>query len=108
MVLITGYQKREAEEREFFLLELEGEIEIVISQKTGLPYATTRKTFMSTTFNEVTCKALVGKELPGVISKVEVDPYEYIVPGTDEVKILGHKYMYLADEKQTTEQAVFS
>lgn len=108
MVLITGYQKKQTEEKEFFLLELQGEdVEIVISQTTGMPYATTRRTLLSTTFNEQMCIALVGKQLPGTINKVEVEAYEYTVQDTGEVKTLNYKYVYTANERQTTERAVF-
>lgn len=108
MVLITGYKKQQANEKDFFLLELQGEdIEIVISQKTGLPYATTRKTLLSTTFNENMCEALIGKQLPGTILKLNVEPYEYTVQDTGEVKTLDYKYVYSTNEAQTAEQAVF-
>ncbi|WP_421942429.1 hypothetical protein [Pedobacter sp.] len=108
MVLITGYQKKQKDEKEFLLLELQGDVEIVISETTGLPYATMRKTLMSSTFDENTCKALIGKELTGEILKVETDEYEYTVQATGEVKTLNYRYMYSANGKQTAEQAVFS
>lgn len=108
MVLITGYQTKKSEDKEFYLLELQGEIEIAVSQTTGLPYATMRKTLISSTFNELTCKALIGKQLPGSISKVEVEAYDYTVQETGEVKTLTHKYVYTANEQQTAEQAVFN
>lgn len=108
MVLITGYKKKQADEKEFFLLELQGEdVEIVISQTTGLPYATTRKTLLSTTFNENMCQTLVGKQLPGTILKMMVEPYEYTVQDTGEVKSLDYKYVYSTKEPQKAEQAVF-
>ena len=108
MVLITGYQKKIKEDKEFFLLELQGDLEIVISETTGLPYATTRKTLMSSTFDENMCKALIGKELQGNILKVETEPYEYTVQATGEVKTLDYRYVYSVSEHQTAEQAVFN
>lgn len=108
MVLITGYQKKQAGEKEFFMLELQGEdIEIVISQTTGLPYATTRRTWLSTTFNETMCMGLVGKQLPGTINKVEVEPYEFVVKETGETMTFDYRYIYSAKEQQTAEEAVF-
>ena len=108
MVLITGYQKKQVGEKDFFLLELQGEdIEIIISQTTGMPYATTRKTLLSTTFNEAMCANLVGKQLPGTINKVEVEPYQFVVKETGEEMTLNYKYVYTTSEKQTAEEAVF-
>ncbi|TZF85809.1 hypothetical protein FW774_01690 (plasmid) [Pedobacter sp. BS3] len=108
MVTITGYEKRQGEQQEFFLLQLQGDIEIVYSQTTGQPYATVRKTLMSTTFNEATCQALIGKQLPGNITKVSTEPYEYTIPETGEVKTLDYRYQYAPEETQTVEEAVFA
>jgi hypothetical protein len=107
MVTVSNYEKRKGnDDKEFFLLQLQGDIEIVFSQSTGMPYATARKTKISTTFDELTCKGLVGKQLPGTITKVLVDEYEYIIPDTKEVIILDYSYVYSPAEK-TMEEEVF-
>lgn len=107
MVTIFNYEKRQnTDGKEFFLLQLQGDIEIAFSQQTGLPYATVRKTNMSTTFDEATCKSLVGRQLPGTIKKVTVDEYEYNVPGSKEVLVLDYNYVYFPEEK-TMEAEVF-
>lgn len=110
MVSITGYEKKTtAEEKDFFVLQLQGDVEITFSQATGLPYATVKKCSIPSTFNEAMCKSLIGKELKGSIVKVATDAYEYTIPETGEVKIMEYHYSYSPEEEHTsTEQAVFS
>jgi hypothetical protein len=95
MVRIVNYQKRRGEEgKEFFTLELQGGIEMVKSQETGKFYVTARKASISSTFDEMTCQALIGTELPGTVAKVNCEPYEYVVKDTGEVIMLSHRYEY--------------
>ena len=101
MVQVVNYQTRTTEDgKQFFILNLEGEVEFVKSETTGNTYATVKKCNLSTTFSELTCKRLVGTELPGKITKVECKPYEYANPATGEVMTLTHRYEYCADENQ--------
>ena len=103
MVRISNYLERKAEDgTTFFVLELQGSLEMIMSQNTGNYYATAKKTTMTTTFDEETCKALVGTKLPGTISKVESEPYEYTVKQTGEVILLSHNYVYNPEEKVAT------
>jgi len=98
MVRIIDYKTRISEDgKEFFTLEIQGGIEMVLSQTTGNFYATARKSSITTTFNEQTCKALIGTEMPGNIEKQECEPYEYTVEDTGEVITLTHKYMYVPE-----------
>jgi hypothetical protein len=46
-------------------LELQGGIEMVKSKETDKFYVTARKNFYLSTFDELTCQALIGTELPG-------------------------------------------
>ena len=110
MVTVTNYQQRStAEGKQFFVLELLGDVELVYSQNTGRPYATARKAFLPTTFDEVFCTQMIGKQMPGSISKVLTDePYELEVKETGEILTLNHRYEYSStDPDQSTEQAVF-
>ncbi|QEK52817.1 hypothetical protein FYC62_14955 [Pedobacter aquae] len=110
MVTVTNYlQKENAEGKAFFMLELTGELEIVVSQTTGKPYATVRKVSIPTTLDENMCKLMLGKQMPGQIAKVEVEEaYDYTNKETGEVLSLNYRYEYSATEKaQTMEQAVF-
>lgn len=95
MVRIVNYIKRQTEDgREFFVLELSGGIEMVMSQVSGQFYATAKRAYISSTFDEDTCRHLIGTEMPGNISKMDCDPYEYTVKETGEIIILSHRYSY--------------
>ncbi|ESU24364.1 hypothetical protein FEDK69T_08110 [Flavobacterium enshiense DK69] len=108
MVRIVNYQKRQSEGgKEFFVLELQGGIEMVKSQTTDRCYLTVRKATILSTFDELTCKALIGTELPGRVEKVNCEPYEYTINETGEVISLQHRYEYFDDSvvtSQTTEK----
>ena len=100
MVRIINYKKRETEDgKEFFVLELQGGIEMVRSKETGKFYVTARKASISSTFDELTCKALIGTELLGKVEKVECEAYEYVIKDTGEVITLTHRFEYVEEEK---------
>jgi hypothetical protein len=103
MVRISNYIKRTTEDaKEFFVLELQGGIEMVKSQDTGKFYITARKTTISSTFDEATCQALIGTELPGKIEKVECEEYSYTIKDTGEIITLKHRFEYVEEEKAST------
>lgn len=107
MVRIINYVKRQNSAGEdFFLLVLRGGIQLVKSQETGRFYATMKQATISTTFDENTCKSLIGEEIPGSIVKVETDPYEYTVQETGEVMTLTHRWEYQR-EGDTLKEIVF-
>jgi hypothetical protein len=107
MVTISSYESRESNGKNFFVLILQGEVEFVRSQKTGLPYAMVPKCSMPATFDEATCKTMIGKQLPGSIKKVECEPYEYKIPNSKEVVLLDYNYVYTSMENSTIEKAIF-
>jgi hypothetical protein len=108
MVTISGYEERQGTDGKFLVLILQGEVEFVFSQKTGLPYANISKCSMPATFDEATCKAMVGKQMPGSIQKVQLDePYEYTIPKTKEKVMLDYNFVYSPLENSTAEEAVF-
>lgn len=99
MVRIIDYKKRQAEDgREFFVLEISGGIEMVKSHTSNQFYATSKKAFLASTFNEQTCKALIGTELPGNVQKQVCNPYEYVNKDTGEVTVLSHTYVYVQED----------
>ena len=99
MVRISNYQKRTTEEgKDFFVLELQGGVEIVKSQETGKNYMTARKASMSCTFDELTCKSLIGTELPGSVKKVNCEEYSYTIKETGEIITLSHRFEYVEQE----------
>lgn len=108
MVTIIGYVKRQGPDAEFFLLQLQGDMEVLVSAQSGRPYATAKKCKLSSTFDEPTCKAMIGKTIPGSIIKLPVEePYEYQIPNSEEVITLDYIYSYSATEPSATmEQAV--
>ena len=100
MVRIINYKKRETGDgKEFFVLELQGGIEMVKSKETGKFYVTARTSSISSTFDELTCQALIGTELPGKVEKVECEAYEYVIKDTGEVITLTHRFEYVEEEK---------
>lgn len=107
MVTVTGYvQKESTTGKIFYALELTGDMEMSISKTTGKHFATARKTTMASTFDESTCKTLIGKQLPGSIQKVESDePYEYTVPSTGETILLDYRYEYSSVEDNISVEA---
>ncbi|MFK7031926.1 hypothetical protein [Flavobacterium oreochromis] len=106
MVRIVNYQKRTTEEgKEFFVLQVQSGITMVKSASTGKFYATANKATLSSTFDEETCKALIGTELAGNVAKVACDPYEYAIKETGEIITLSHRFEYV-DENQQQELSI--
>lgn len=108
MVTVINFNKRKnAKDEEFLTLELQGEVELIRAVNTGKFYAHARKTTITTTLNEVTCKALIGTKFPGLIKRVDCEEYSYLVPGTNDTIKLNHNYQYIAEDVNV-EEAVFS
>lgn len=109
MVRVIGYHENERSDGEkFYSLSIQGGVEMVKSEQSGNFYATARKTRITTTFDEATCQALVGSEMPGSVVKVECEPYDYLVEKTGEVLQMTHTYQYLPDELESQEAAVLA
>lgn len=105
MVRIISYKTRQKEDgTNFYLLELQGGIEMVLSKATGQYYATAKKATVSTTFDEETCKDLIGSEMTGMIVKVTTEPYQYTIKESGETISLEHKYIYLPDGVESSEE----
>jgi hypothetical protein len=103
MVTIIDYKRNEnSEQKEFFSLQVQGGIEPVQS-KSGSFYLTARSCWITTTFTEEMCRALIGTKMPGHVAKVPCDPYEYTLKGTEEVLVLDYQWRYLPEE---TEEAM--
>lgn len=101
MVRIINYKKRTAKDgKEFFALELSGGIEMVKSKSTGMYYATAKKTTITSSFDEETCKSLVGTEIPGYIAKVECDPYTLVNEETGEEQTVTSRNMYVPEQAE--------
>lgn len=78
MVKVIGFAVREnGEGDKFCVLLLGGELELIKSAS-GKHYATMRQCSLPSTLNEESCKALVGSELPGRVTKVPCEEYQYV------------------------------
>lgn len=99
MVKIVNYNKRKSQDRKpFFILTVQGGIEMVRSQNTGDLFATAKKATIPSTFDEDSCNTLVVDDKPGMIIKPQCDPFEYTIKDTGEIIILSHKYAYVLKE----------
>lgn len=94
MIIVKDYHVRQGEQGNFISLELMGDMEFVQSAATGRFYATARRCFISSTFDENVAKVMVGKTMPGNIVRKQCAPYEYTVPETGEVIMLAHNWDY--------------
>ena len=106
MVTVIGFDKRLSDDdREFFALTIQGEVEVIQSQNGNL-YMTARKTSIPSTFDEEECQLLLGKEIPGNIKRTLCDAYEYVNKDTGEVITLHHTYEYVEESKLEINPAV--
>lgn len=102
MVTIVNYKERLKDDgTSFFVLELQGGIEMTQSKSTSMFYATAKKAIIPSTFDEATCKGLIGTQISGSIEKQECEPYEYVVQETGEEIILSHRWIYVAEGGHT-------
>ncbi len=82
------------EGKSFVSLKLQGDPEFVQSMQTGKMYLTAKTCYVTSTFDEATANALIGKELTGTVERVPSEPYEYKVESTGEIMVLTHRYEY--------------
>ena len=101
MVKIIDFHQRENDEgKEFFVLEVVGEVEFVKSQNTNKTYATRKRVFIPTTFNEEACTDLIGQSIEGSIIKEECDSYEYTIKETGEIITLDYRYVFTDEQEE--------
>jgi len=106
MVEIVDYQKRmNSEEVEFNVLIVQSGLVIVKSRESGNYYASSQQASLPCTFDEEGCKKLIGQEIPGSIQRVECEPYEMEVEGSEEVLTFDYRWVYLK-EGDTLEEAI--
>lgn len=107
MVKIVDYKAFKKESGEtFFALIVQGGIEAIISKVTGRTYLTAKKALVSCTFDQSTCEGLLGTNLDGRITKIEVEPYTYVVEETGEEIERNHRYVYMSDEEAVMNEHV--
>ena len=99
MVKIVDYKLSENQDgKEFVSLKIQGGIEAIQSQQTGRFYLTAKTCFIPSTFDLRAAEALVGSEMPGKVSRVAAESYQYTVKETGEVLTLSHRYEYRPDD----------
>lgn len=107
MVTIIDFKERQSGDGEkFYVLILQGGIEMVKSKETGRFYATAKRASVSSTFDERTCESLIGSTFPGSIKREECDEYEYTIPDTGEIINLQHRWVYVDDVEETVEKVL--
>ncbi|SDS49003.1 hypothetical protein [Winogradskyella sediminis] len=107
MVKIVDFKTYQTEDgKDFCTLIVQGGVEAVKSQETERTYLTARTARVACTFNEITCKSLIGTDLNGEIQKVEVEPYEYTIKETGEVITLSHRYEYIDEQERIVKENV--
>ncbi|OCW73547.1 hypothetical protein A4G24_16225 [Elizabethkingia anophelis] len=105
MVRIIGYTTRQKEDGSLFnVLQVQGGIEMIKSKETGQFYATAKRASVTCTFDEETCKSIIGTGMSGRIVKIETEPYTYVIKETGEEITLHHKYTYLPDGVESDEE----
>ena len=101
MVTVKNFHLREKEDGiSYVSLELMGDLELVQSANTGRFYATARRCFIFSTFTEDVAQAMIGRTIPGTITRIPCESYEYVLPETGEVIQLAYRYDYTPEEKQ--------
>jgi len=104
MVTVKNYLKRESKSGgEFFVLIISGGIEPVKSNDGNL-YFTARTCSVPSSFDEQTCKDLIGCKFPGSIEKVACEPYDYTIPGTNNVVELSYKWDYVDNPEEVMKE----
>lgn len=95
MVTIVDYSVRENKEgKSFVTLKIQGDLVMVQSTQTGHFYATAKSCTITSTFTEEAAKALLGRQIPGGIERVDCEQYDYVIPDTGEVIQLTHRYEF--------------
>jgi hypothetical protein len=99
MVQIIGFEKKKNEKTKesYSVLILSGEPEVMISKSSGRPYVSARKTTIPCALEENQAQALIGRELPGSISRVACTPFEVKLANGKKVKI-SSAFQYLPAE----------
>jgi hypothetical protein len=104
MVTISGYAERESKDgKKFYALTIQGGMDLVLSEQSGSYYATAKQASITSTFDERTCQGLVGSKLPGKISKIVCQPFEYTIKETGEIVTLTHRRAYSPNEASLEE-----
>ena len=80
----------------------------IVTTDSGSQYANAPKASIISTVSEVIAKSQLGKQLPGSIERVRVDPYTYKDTETGEERTLNFRYFYIPEvkPKEAEEEAI--
>jgi hypothetical protein len=107
MVTIVDFKERTSKDDEqFYVLILQGGVEMVRSKETNRFYATAKRASISSTFDKRTCESLIGSTFPGSIQREECSEYEYVIPETGEVLNLSHRWVYVDNVEETADKVL--
>jgi hypothetical protein len=107
MVQIVDYCPRSSKDgKDFYALVLQGGLSLVQSKQSGNYYATLKKCSIPSTFDEQTCKAMIGEKITGSIQKKSCESYEFPNKETGEIITLDYRWVYLP-EGATLEEVIF-
>ena len=107
MVKIIDYKVRtnKVSGEEFCTLTISGGVEIIKSRNTGRQYASIRKCSIPASFEESTCKGLVGTEFTGRIEKFPCEDYDITDSNSGEIITLNFNYEYV-NEADSVEETI--
>ena len=107
MVTVKNYLERKREDgSSFYVLILEGEVKVAKNPETGRIYFTTLTASVPATFDEISCKDLVGQKFPGTIQRQECDPYDYENDKTGKVIEYSYRNVYVDDNLEVVKENV--
>lgn len=107
MVKIVDFvQRTNKEGKKFFALIIQGGLELVKSHQSGRYYATAKRASVTSTFDEATCRSLIGQEISGSVQRVETEPYDFVAQETGEIVTLNHRWVYLKEGETVTERVI--
>lgn len=90
---------KNADGKEFVSLTVQGSVEAIQSQQTGRFYLTAKTCSIPSTFDQSTAEALIGSTMPGKVSRVDSESYEYTIKDSGQVITLSHRYEYQPEEE---------
>ena len=104
MVKIIDYKTRSNDQgKDFHVLIVQGGVEPIKSKATGKVYFSAKTASVPSTFDEDTCKELIGTSFEGKVTKVTCEPYEYTLKETGENIELTYRYEYVNEELDVAE-----
>jgi hypothetical protein len=71
-----------------------GPMEPKISQATGKVYMSAMRTRIPCTFTMEVARSMIGQTLPGIVKRIECEPYTFTFPGSSKKLTLKHTFAY--------------